>query len=77
MELEVVPSAQIVVTCAPGVRFATAVAAFTSLFTIFFWCVTAFLLTPPCPEQAPRPEDADVVPSLQIVAAACACSDPV
>src|ERR1700681_2373243 len=35
----------------------------------------AFLFTPPCPEQAPRPEDADVVPSLQITAAAWALSD--
>jgi hypothetical protein len=64
------------VTCVPGVRRATAVAAFTSLFTTFFWWVAAFLFTPPWPEHAPRPDETDVVPSLQIVAAACACSDP-
>jgi len=36
VEFEVVPSTHSVVTCAPAVRFATAVAAFTSLFTTFF-----------------------------------------
>jgi len=50
---------------------------FTSPFTAFFWCFVAFLLTPPWPEHAPRPDETDVVPSLQIVAAACACNDPV
>jgi hypothetical protein len=58
-----------------SLRLATAFAALTSLFTTFFWWVIAFLLTPPWPEQAPRPDETDVVPSLQIVAAACACSD--
>jgi hypothetical protein len=36
VELEVVPSTQIVVTCAPAVRFATPFAALVSLLTIFF-----------------------------------------
>jgi hypothetical protein len=75
VELDVVPSAQIVVTCAPGVFLVTAFDAFVSLFTTFFSRDTAFLSTPPCPEQAPRPADTDVVPSLQIVAAAWASSD--
>jgi hypothetical protein len=52
-------------------------AAFTSAFTTFFWCVIAFLFTPPWPEHAPRPDETDLVPSIQIVAAACACNDPV
>ena len=77
VEFEEVPSAQSVVTWAPGVRRATAEAAFTSLLTTFFWCVMAFLFTPPWPEHAPRPDETDLVPSMQIVAAACACNDPV
>jgi hypothetical protein len=76
VEFEVVPSAQIVVTCAPAVFFVTAFAAFVSLFTTFFSFATAFLSTPPWPEQAPRPDETEVVPSLQIVAAACALSVP-
>jgi len=36
VELEVVPSAQIVVTWVPGVRLVTAFAALVSLFTTFF-----------------------------------------
>ncbi|HEV7838220.1 MAG TPA: hypothetical protein VGO75_09175 [Gemmatimonadaceae bacterium] len=54
---------------------ATAFAALVSPFTIFFWCETALRLTPPCPEHAPRPDEVDVVPSLQIVATACPLSD--
>jgi hypothetical protein len=65
-----------VVTCAPAVFFATAFAAFVSLFTTFFSRDTAFLFTPPWPEQAPRPDETEVVPSLQIVAAACALRVP-
>jgi hypothetical protein len=57
------------------VFFAAAFATFVSAFTTFFWCETAFLSTPPWPEHAPRPDETDVVPSLQIVAAACACND--
>jgi len=67
---DVVPSAQIVVTCAPAVFLVTSFAALVSLFTTFFSRETALRSTPPCPEQAPRPPDAEVVPSLQIVAAA-------
>jgi hypothetical protein len=70
VEFDVVPSAQRVVTCAPAVFLATAVAAFVSFFTTFFSWETALRSTPPCPEQAPRPEEADVVPSLQVVATA-------
>src|ERR1700681_1527361 len=36
VELEVVPSAQSVVTCAPAVRLATLFAAFVSALTVFF-----------------------------------------
>jgi hypothetical protein len=75
VELDVVPSAQRVVTCAPAVLRATAVAAFVSLLTTFFSFLTAFLFTPPWPEHAPRPDDAEVVPSLQIAATACAFAD--
>jgi len=75
VEFEVVPSAHSVVTCAPAVFFADAFAALVSVFTTFFWCETAVLSTPPWPEHAPRPDETDVVPSLQIVAAACACND--
>jgi len=41
--------------------FASAFAAFRDAFVAF----VAALSTPPCPEQAPRPAAADVVPSLQ------------
>jgi hypothetical protein len=56
------------------VRLVTAFAAFVSPLTTRFWCETAFRSTPPCPEQAPRPDEIDVVPSLQMLAEACAPS---
>jgi hypothetical protein len=75
VEFDVVPSEQIVVTRVPLVRLVTAFAAFVSPLTTRFWCETALRSTPPCPEHAPRPDEIDVVPSLQMLAEACAWSD--
>lgn len=69
-ELDVVPSAQSVVALAVEADLVV-LAAFVSLVTSFFG---AFFATPPWPEQAPRPDDTDFVPSLQIVPAACPLS---
>jgi hypothetical protein len=56
--------------------FSAAFSALVSPFTAFFECEAALRLTPPCPEHAPRPDEIDVVPSLQTVAEACALTDP-
>src|SRR2546423_6065664 len=47
VEFDVVPSMQMVVTCAPAVVRVTALAAFASRFTTFFWAETALRSTPP------------------------------
>src|SRR6476620_2188245 len=68
--VEVVPSAHADVTCVPVVLFTTAFAVFSCAFTVFASTFVAVLSTPPWPEQAPRPDVADVVPSLHFVAVA-------
>jgi hypothetical protein len=67
--VEVVPSPQVTTaTVEPLVALASTFAAFTSFLTTAFVLAVAFLLMPPWPEQAPRPDAVEVVPSLQIVA---------
>lgn len=67
--LPVVPSAQLTVALAAAADFLAARA--LSLAAVFAAFVAA-ASTPPCPAQAPRPDAADDVPSLQMEAAACA-----
>jgi hypothetical protein len=66
----------------PSLHFTCSAIFFTSAFASVFLAAAAFFAaasvafasTPPWPEQAPRPDAAEVVPSLHTDVAACAPS---
>jgi len=61
---------------AAGAGAAAAVAAAAVLLAFGAFAALVAFATPPCPEHAPRPDVALVVPSLHVVAVACALAAP-